>query len=193
MFRTAPNRDPKKKSWADEVEDELEFTNGNRDQPAPTVAPEPDLDGGDGDDGGWVQSAKGKGKGKGKAKSTTGWSDVTNQGFWWIVLGFSTLGWVYGSGFSEILPINETTLLLKSNTRTLASSIFTRATLPIHGRRHTNPLQVLPASVGRRLIFRIAFYGVTKLFPCKSLDLEMFSTPFFLLYITLESVGATVW
>lgn len=78
LFRNAPNRNPEKKSWADEVEDE--YTNG--DHPPPAVVPEPELGGGDEDDDGWVQSAKGKGKGKGKAKSTTGWSDLTNQGHW---------------------------------------------------------------------------------------------------------------
>lgn len=79
VFRTAPTRNPEKKSWADQVEDE--YANG--DMPAPMVAREPDVKGGDEDDDeGWVKSAKGNGKGKGKAKSATGWSDVSNQGFW---------------------------------------------------------------------------------------------------------------
>jgi hypothetical protein len=89
-FRTAPSKGPGEKSWADQVEDEIEYANG--DEPAPMVAPAPDLegDGGDGSDNGWVDSGRGKGKGKGrgkgggrgKAKSATGWSDVSNQGFW---------------------------------------------------------------------------------------------------------------
>ncbi|KAF9650344.1 hypothetical protein BDM02DRAFT_1459447 [Thelephora ganbajun] len=88
-FRTPPNREPGKKSWADLVEDgdEMEYTNG--DELAPVVAPAPDIEGGgDGGDEGWVESGKskskgkGEGKGRGKAKSATGWSDVTNQGFW---------------------------------------------------------------------------------------------------------------
>lgn len=82
VFRTSPNRNPEKKSWADEVEDEMGYANGY--EPAPTVAPEPEPEVGGGGDDGWVERGKrkGNGKGKGKAKSTTGWSDVTNQGFW---------------------------------------------------------------------------------------------------------------
>jgi len=80
-FRTPPNLEPGKKSWADQVEDELDRASG--DESSPAAGPAPDLEG---DDDGWVQSGKGKGKakgkGQGKAKSTTGWSDVTNQGIW---------------------------------------------------------------------------------------------------------------
>lgn len=80
-FRTPPNLEPGKKSWADQVEDELDRT--SEDETSPAAGPAPDLEGdGDGADDGWVQSGKGKGKAKGKAKSTTGWSDVTNQGIW---------------------------------------------------------------------------------------------------------------
>lgn len=82
-FRKAPSRNPGKKSWADQVEDgdELEYANGN--EPAPVVVPEPIPEAKENDS--WRESGKnkkGKGKGSGKAKSTTGWSDVTNQGPW---------------------------------------------------------------------------------------------------------------
>ena len=82
-FRTPPNLEPGKKSWADQVEDEFDYASGN--EPSPVAGPAPGLEGdGDGADDGWVQGGKGKGKGKGqgKAKSATGWSDVTNQGIW---------------------------------------------------------------------------------------------------------------
>jgi len=83
-FRTPPSLEPGKKSWADQVEDELDYASG--DEPAPMVVPAPDLEGDeDAADDGWVQSGKGKegkGKGAGKARSATGWSDVTNQGIW---------------------------------------------------------------------------------------------------------------
>ena len=80
-FRTPPTMEPGKKSWAEQVDEEY----GSGDEPAPMVAPAPDLEGdGDGDEDEWVESGKrkAKGKAKGKAKSTTGWSDVTNQGHW---------------------------------------------------------------------------------------------------------------
>lgn len=85
-FRTAPSMEPGKKSWADQVEDEFDYENG--DEPAPMVAPAPDLEGdkGESDDDSWVASGKKKGKGKGKApgkaRSATGWSDVTSPGMW---------------------------------------------------------------------------------------------------------------
>jgi len=80
-FRTAPSMEPGKKSWADQVEDEMDYASG--DEPAPMFAPAPGLEGdGSGGDDRWVESGKGKAKAKGKAKSATGWSDVTNEGFW---------------------------------------------------------------------------------------------------------------
>ena len=86
-FRTPPTLEPGKKSWADQVEDELDRESG--DESSPAAGPAPDLEGGGGGaDDGWVQSGKGKGKvkgkgkGQGKAKSATGWSDITNQGIW---------------------------------------------------------------------------------------------------------------
>lgn len=84
-FRKVPSMEPGKKSWAELVEDDDEMDFASGDEPAPTVAPAPDI-GGDGDkgDSAWLSAGKGRGKdgGKGKAKSATGWSDVTNQGFW---------------------------------------------------------------------------------------------------------------
>lgn len=80
-FRTGPTLEPGKKSWADQVEDEMDCASG--DEPSPMILPAPELEGdGDGSDEGWMESGKGKGKGKGKARSATGWSDVTNQGIW---------------------------------------------------------------------------------------------------------------
>jgi len=82
-FRTAPSMEPGKKSWADLVEDGDEMDYASGDEPAPMVAPAPDLEGDrDGGDDEWVEGGKRKGKAKGKAKSASGWSDVTNQGFW---------------------------------------------------------------------------------------------------------------
>ena len=84
-FRKAPSMEPGKKSWADLVEDGDEMDYASGDEPAPMVAPAPDIGGDeDEDDDSWLEAGKGRGKGggKGKPKSTTGWSDVTNQGFW---------------------------------------------------------------------------------------------------------------
>ena len=86
-FRNAPSRNPEKKSWADLVDD------GDEIEPAPVFSPAPDPEV-DSDEDDWVATGKGrgrgrgrgkgkgKGRGKGKARSATGWSDVTNQGFW---------------------------------------------------------------------------------------------------------------
>jgi len=82
-FRNPPSMEPGKKSWADQVEDEMDFAGG--DEPAPLIVPAPELEGGgNGNGSGWVQSGRGRGRGrgKGKAKSATGWSDVTAQGPW---------------------------------------------------------------------------------------------------------------
>lgn len=80
----APKRHPEKKSWADEVEEEMGYANGKK--PAPMVAPEPDLWGDDGGDEGWpperVKRKRNPKGGRGKARSATGWSGITNQGHW---------------------------------------------------------------------------------------------------------------
>jgi len=65
--RIPPGTGPVKKSWADQVEDEFGYADG--DEPAPMVAPAPDLEGdGDGDENGWTESNRGKGRGRGKGK-----------------------------------------------------------------------------------------------------------------------------
>lgn len=84
-FRKVSNMEPGKKSWAELVEDDDEMDFATEDEPVARIAPASDI-GSDGDEGdsAWLAAGKGRGKdrGRAKAKSTTGWSDVTNEGIW---------------------------------------------------------------------------------------------------------------